>query len=68
MVPGGAEAARGEGQEAWVGVSIRALIHHVTPGKALPPSGLSSLSCQAGAIITTSQVVEVNKENEHKLK
>lgn len=33
------EAASAEGQEAWVGVSDLAVIHHVTSGKSLPLSG-----------------------------
>lgn len=57
--------ALAEGQEAWVGVSVLALIHHVTSDKSLPSPGLSFFICQAWAIITTSHVVEVNKENEY---
>lgn len=33
------EAPSAEGQEAWVGVSDLAVIHHVTSGESLPLSG-----------------------------
>lgn len=59
------EAPSAEGQEAWVGVSDLAVIHHVTSGKSLPLSGPQCPFCQAGATITTSHDVEVNKENEY---